>query len=357
MNQLVIRVDASVWIGTGHVMRCLVLADELSSRGLKPKFACLPQNGDMISYIESRGYEVFSLTPCQAVTPKQNDDYLGWLQRTVEEDSSDFFNQVKSVDLVIVDHYALDASWHKRIKSRFNCKVVAIDDLARQHDADILIDQTLGRSATDYSGIEKILTGTRYALLNNNFSKLRSEAEKRVRSRGKLRVLISMGGIDLPNATSKIIHSLADLPDTELTVLLGERSPHYKRVKELSTFYDNVKHINFTSDMAGLMLAQDIAVGAPGSTSWERACLGLPSIVIPIADNQNMICEQLVKHGACLSIPLETIQEALPDALIQLTGKWREYYHNSLAICDGRGAVRVTDEIMRVINEDNNLMH
>ncbi|MCV5261658.1 UDP-2,4-diacetamido-2,4,6-trideoxy-beta-L-altropyranose hydrolase, partial [Escherichia coli] len=103
-----------------------------------------------------------------------------------------------------------------------------------------------------------------------------------------------MGGIDAPNATFKVLESLCGKVEAKFTVLLSPRAPHFDQVKELCASRADVSHLDFVSDMASLMLEHDIAIGAPGTTSWERACLGLPNVIVPLAENQQLICKQLV---------------------------------------------------------------
>ena len=123
--KIVFRVDASIWIGGGHVMRCLALAQALKPAIESVKFACLPQNGDLIQLIQSRGFQVCVLnTPAWIITPENDTDYAAWLQRSQEDDVADFIKVVGHADLVVTDHYAIDAAWQKAIRQAFpvqNC--------------------------------------------------------------------------------------------------------------------------------------------------------------------------------------------------------------------------------------------
>ena len=348
--KVVFRVDASVWIGSGHVMRCLVLADELKSHGYSVSFACLPQKGDMISYIESRGFDVVTLTaPSEYIQPTHEADYSGWLQRSVCEDARDFLSHIKAADLVVIDHYAVESDWHKRVKNELGCHLMAIDDLARTHDVDLIIDQTLGRNPNEYIGSARALTGSDYALLAPNFLALREQGLNRVPPKKKSRVLISMGGIDNPNATLSVLKALVGRVDASFTVLLSTRAPHYHEVKAWCHQHHDVEHKEFESNMAELMLQHDIAIGAPGTTSWERACLGLPSILIPLAENQSMICAQLLAHQAILKVNLPEIKEKLLAAYEQIISGWATYHTNNLRLCDGLGLRRVVLEIQQML--------
>jgi UDP-2,4-diacetamido-2,4,6-trideoxy-beta-L-altropyranose hydrolase len=330
------------------VMRCLTLADALTSHAFRVTFACLPQQGDMICYINHRGYSVTKLTPVfSPLVPLHDSDYLAWLQRNVEEDALDFIRQVDAADIVITDHYAIGFVWHLTIRKALSCKIVAIDDLVRRHNADYIIDQTLGRSPKEYSDKHIALAGTNYALLAPSFLQHRSLAIAKAHPSKIPKILIFMGGVDAPNATLKVLRSLVGKVKASYTVVMGPRSVHYHQVASWCAENDDVAHLDFAEDFAGLMVRHDIAIGAPGSTSWERACLGLPSIVIPIAANQKTIAKQLVKYRAAISLTLNDIEKKTVDASRTLLANWKEYHRANLELCDGRGAQRVVLSIMQ----------
>ncbi len=346
-KKVIIRADASIWIGSGHIMRCLTLADELSLHGYSVEFCCIPQPGDMCHYVEQRGYHVTRLSmPRKPIEPKGTADYLAWLQRSVDEDIHDFLDKISAADWVITDHYAIGKKWQQVIKKALDCRMLAIDDLVRKHCADIIVDQTLNRQAGEYEA-NIALTGIDFALLDPSFHKLRARARERTIDQTSVSILVSMGGIDLPNATLMVLEALRGL-DLNITVLLSERSPHYKLVKSWCEQNTNVIHIAFTSNMAEMMLEHDIAIGAPGSTSWERACLGLPSIIIPLAENQYEICAQLVKSEVAFQININDISIALKATLKELVYRWPEFHQNSLNLCDGFGTQRVVKKIIEL---------
>ncbi|MGV2989265.1 UDP-2,4-diacetamido-2,4,6-trideoxy-beta-L-altropyranose hydrolase [Vibrio sp. E150_011] len=356
--KVVFRVDASLLIGSGHVMRCLVLADQLKLKGHEVLFACSPLEGDMRPFIQERGFDVATLPmPQKIITPKYDADYGAWLQKSVDQDAEDFIETVTCSDLVITDHYAIGEQWQRQIRKSLDCRLFAIDDLARIHDADIILDQTLGRSESDYEGsCTNVLLGCEYAMLQPAFSRKRTLALSRKCAGTIPQVLVSMGGVDAPNATLKVLESLSQKVDAQFTVLLSSRAPHYKEVTQWCAIQSNVVHLDFVSDMAGLMLEHDIAIGAPGTTSWERACLGLPNIVIPLADNQRLICEQLVRYDASISVEIKDISWKLIDAYRDVLERWMTFKQANLAICDGLGVNRVVEKIIELENESNNLM-
>lgn len=352
---MIIRADASIHIGSGHVMRCLVLAEALQEKAHNVSFVCRSQQGDMINFIQERGFDVFSLdeiTP--AIQPQSSADYLGWLQCSIEKDANDFLSQISNADIVITDHYALGKKWQSIVRDKLNCRIMAIDDLEREHDADLVLDQTLGREKESYSNIERVLTGTKYALLNSSFSALREQAYQRIAPQGNVKILVSMGGVDSPNATLAVLEKLSTLDNIEITVLLSPRAPHYISVNSFSQTKSNIKHIDFVSNMAQEMMNHDVSIGAPGATSWERACLGLPSIIIPLADNQREICERLVEAKVALKV--NDIDSQLINEFCDLLKSWEYYYQNNLSLCDGKGTLRVITAIEKWNNESNDYL-
>lgn len=353
---IVFRVDASLMIGSGHVMRCLVLADELKLKGYDIAFACTPLEGDMRSFICERGFRVITLPAPQAAIISTHDaDYEAWLQKDIDVDAQDFLSSISSADLVITDHYAIGEQWQKRVKSALGCYLFAIDDLARRHFADLILDQTLAREAVDYADSKAtVLCGTEFALLKPAFAGMREEALSRTLPSDKPKVLISMGGVDTPNATLKVLKALADgQVAAHFTVLLSPRAPHFQQVKEWCALRENVTHHEFVTDMARLMLAHDLAIGAPGTTSWERACLGLPSIIVPLARNQQLIFEQLIKHKAAFHVDIEDIPVCLVGEYKKILNHWSQLKDANLALCDGRGTRRVAFEIEQLLGKES----
>lgn len=351
--KVIFRVDASLLIGSGHVMRCLVLADALGQKGHKIDFACSPLKGDMRTFIRERGFNVITLAePQRIIEPQYDADYEAWLQKSVTDDAQDFLSAVKSADLVVTDHYAIGAEWQGKIVAALNCCLLAIDDLGRCHRADLVLDQTLERSEADYaSSNTEVLVGSEYALLRADFSNKREAALSRQLSDAPLRVLVSMGGIDAPNATLRVLESLCCHVNANFTVLLSPRAPHFQQVNEWCLTHPNVRHQEFVFDMASLMLEHDIAIGAPGTTSWERACLGLPNIIVPLAENQQLICEQLIKHDAAVLVDIKDIPSKLHSAFLKVIEEWSQFKEANLALCDGRGARRVVFEIEHLVSK------
>jgi len=358
---IVIRADASIYIGSGHIMRCLVLASVLKEHGHQVSFASRPQQGDLIDFVRNKGFLVKELVaPTHWLIPKDSADYAAWLQVPWQEDAQSFFQQVDSVDIVIVDHYGLNSEWEALCRAHLECKLFAIDDLLRQHQAEVVLDQTLSRTAIDYRQLNAngiALTGCDFALLNSNFAKYRKKALQTSLLPLQPKVLVSMGGIDQPNATLQTLKTLSSIKGDKplLTVLLSPKAPHYQIVKNFCTEQSSwITHVDFVENMAELMLNHHVAIGAPGTTSWERACLGLPNIIVPLADNQRTISEQLVKVGAAIKVDLSDLSRQLLTAYQTMLDSWDHMRLANLSLCDGLGVFRVTHCINQLSENNNN---
>ncbi|ALQ09829.1 hypothetical protein D172_015305 [Pseudoalteromonas sp. Bsw20308] len=354
---IIMRADASSHIGSGHIMRCLVLADRLKLDGHKVVFATRPQNGDLVTFIKQRGFSIYELQqPADWLVPTSTADYAAWLQVSECDDAQECATAFDSPDLVITDHYGIGAQWHKVVKEAYNCKIIAIDDLVRDHAADLIIDQTLLREPSEYHLLNPkttALTGTQYAIINTHFSSRHLSQLAAVSTlKNRPRVLLSMGGIDAPNASLQVLKVLKESVNPPITtVLLSARAPHYKSVTEFAVEYSVwLTHIDFVDDMAALMCEHDIAIGAPGSTSWERACVGLPSIVIALADNQQTICKNLEAVGAAISVELEAVSTTLMKAYERLIADYSKMRTINLQLCDGQGVKRIMKHITQLFS-------
>lgn len=360
---IVIRTDASIHIGSGHVMRCLGLAKALRHNGHNVSFASRRQQGDFVDFVRSEGFKVYELiTPPEWRTPRNSADYEAWLQVTWKEDAESLIQAVDSVDLLIVDHYSLAFDWEVCVKERLQCKVFAIDDLVRKHHADLILDQTFLRDAEEYRTLNPttiILAGSHFALLKNNFITFRKKALNIEKPGVKTRVFLSMGGFDVPNATLQILQVLSKISGKKplVTVLLSAKAPNYQSVKAFSQKHLSwVTHIDFTDNMAEVMSSHHVAIGAPGGTAWERACLGIPSVIITLADNQKTISANLVKVGAAIDVHVANIESDFLPAYQTIIKEWSTMRATNLSVCDGLGLLRVIQSINSLWANQPNLI-
>lgn len=305
------RADASLQIGTGHVMRCLTLADALRERGAHCTFVCRPHAGHLLDLIAQRGHQAIALRePQKGYKAPANPAHATWLGTSWFDDAEQTLQVLAGqvVDWLVVDHYALDQRWEQVLRD-INVRIMVIDDLAdRPHDGDLLLDQTYGRLAADYVPLVRkscqLLCGSQYALLGPEFAALREYSLKRREQPVLKELLITMGGVDKDNVTGVVLNALRtrSLPeDCRLTVVMGQTAPWLQEVKKLAfTMPWPTRVLVGVNDMAQLMADSDLAIGAAGATAWERCCLGLPSIMLVVADNQMKIANGLEQNGAAL---------------------------------------------------------
>jgi len=363
-SKITFRVDASLQMGTGHVMRCLTLANVLKHQGSDCHFICREHPGNLIGHIRNQGFEVHILpfevpTTQQAYNTETGLAHAGWLGATQQQDAAEcstILNQL-TTHWLIVDHYALDAYWEMALKPDYQ-KLMVIDDLAdRPHCCDLLLDQTFGRDAKDYApwthAASTLLCGSRYSLLRPDFAALREYSLKRREQPQLQHLLITMGGVDKDNATGQILEALiaTTLPqECRISVVMGSTAPWLTEIRQLATHMPWPTEVKVgISDMAQLMADSDLAIGAAGATSWERCCLGLPTIMLVLADNQRKIAQTLAQANAVyvLHDPQE-ITDRLPELLNKLVESATQRTSMSQAaakIVDGNGVARVIQHL------------
>ncbi len=357
-----IRCDASHDIGTGHVMRCLTLADQLRDKGAVVTFISRDHAGNISDVIEKHGFSVHRLPFIAANSDKVfESEYARWLAASVETDAFEtgawLKSRNRSIDLLVVDHYALGAEWEIAARPLVS-RIMVIDDLAnRRHDCDLLLDQNrLASSDNCYDGLVpadcRNLIGPGYALLRPEFVRMRAESEQ---ARDSRRLFLFFGGSDPTDETGKAVRALTMLRDYDLTadVVVGQTNPHRAAVEKTCRQMPGMAYHSQVDNMAELMARAGLGLGAGGVTTYERCCLGLPTLITAIAENQIAIGEGADEHGVARylgrssEVTAEMIAEAivpfLSDAAIgvQMAAKAR-------ALVDGYGTQRVAEELFRL---------
>lgn len=362
---VVFRADASLRIGSGHVMRCLTLAEELRRQGHSCEFVCRKHTGHLGEFIASRDFTCHLLAnpeePAAKPAQRHNTGYSDWLGVDWETDAEQTLAAIspRQVDWLVSDHYALDSRWEKRLATVAR-RLMVIDDLAdRDHECDLLLDQNLGTQDSDYNHRVPTrcskLIGPRYALLRPEFPARREGALERRAKPSIKRILISLGGVDPDNVTAEVMRALthSSLPvDTELDIVLGAAAPHLEEVRALAEELPFQATVSVSvSDMAERMCRADISVGAAGSTSWERCCLGLPAIMVILAENQRAIGNALAASGSAILLDKDAIADQLGgilDELVLSGERLQRLADNAKTICDGLGTSRLISEMVRI---------
>ena len=339
-------------------MRCLALADELTRQGHQCWFICREHLGHLGDVIISEGYSLTLLSAPTDTPPQQknseSDDYARWLGVTWQEDANQTLDAISPLKpgWLVVDHYALDAQWERTLSSAVN-KIMVIDDLAnRPHESALLLDQNLGRLASHYDGLLPAeclrLIGPRYSLLRPEFAALREQSLSRRKNPELKRILISLGGVDRTNVTGQVLTALAhsSLPaSTELDIIMGASAPYLDEVRQQAAQLPFKATVSVNvQDMAERMCLADLSIGAAGGTSWERSCLGLPAVLVVLAENQVSGAKALETAGAARMIGEPSlVGTILPSIFVELSNSAGLVHMSKAAanITDGQGVFRV----------------
>lgn len=358
LRNIIFRTDASLQIGTGHVMRCLTLAKALRELGASCDFVCRAHPGNLIELIKQQGFVVHTL-------PHDPDweslemvpDHAAWLGMDWQTDAEQTKASIdeRAIDWLIVDHYALDIRWEKTLRPLCR-KLMVIDDLAdRSHDSDLLLDQNLVNNLHHrYDGRVPIhcarLLGPEYALLQAKYADLHPRTPPRVGPIKK--ILVFFGGVDRFDLTGRTISAFLALDRTDITldVVINPASPHHIAIRKRVQDCANITLHETLPSLAPLMLKADLAIGAGGATAWERCCLGLPSIVITMAENQKPIAAELNRQGFVrwlghhdlVSEPV--LIAAMQDVLKESTVS--DWSLQCLSLVDGKGTEKVASIIL-----------
>lgn len=306
--QIAIRTDASFAIGSGHIMRCLTLAEQLRKKAVNVLFICRELAGNLNNFIADRGFDLYILPPPhEGISQELNWNYhASWLEVPWEQDADEtvaYLQKHGNIDCLIVDHYAIEKNWEQR-QRRFVQRIMVIDDLAdRAHDCDLLFDQNLAEYPEEkYQGLLPNhciqLIGPKYALLRQEFIEIRKHL--RHRDGSIQRVVLYFGGADLYDLASKVLEAIwiMNIPQVQFDVVAGGQNSHAEKVQELCSQMPNTRYYCQVSNMSELMTGADLAIGGAGGTTWERCFLGLPAIIFSMADNQTANAELISRRGA-----------------------------------------------------------
>jgi UDP-2,4-diacetamido-2,4,6-trideoxy-beta-L-altropyranose hydrolase len=334
-RRIILRADASQSIGTGHVMRCATLAAEFRVRGWLATLVARDLPAVLERSLLAAGIEVFRLPELSVdAEPAYLGAHLG-----------------SAVDVVVTDHYGIGAPWQRQAAA-WATLVMAIDDLAdRAQAVEILLNQNLGVDEARYSGLvdlsATVLTGPRYALVRPEFAAAR--ARERQRSGTVDRILVFMSGADQANLTLTASRAAASV-GAAVDVVVGAAYAFEPKLRDLAARFPSIEvHVN-TPDMAALMERADLAIGAASSASWERCTLGLPSVLVTLADNQIEGARNLAEAGAAVSLGwYDQVTEAdvvrTLEALMADPTSIRAMGSAAAQIADGLGTRRVADVI------------
>lgn len=336
-------------------MRCLTLARALRARGHDCHFVMRALSGHQGPRVASEGFALTLLPPPSGAVINGGPAHADWAEVNWEQDADETAAAVSQVDWLVLDHYAFDRKWEKTVLPQ-GARLCVIDDLAdRAHACDLLLDQNLGRRAEDYDphvpARAARLIGPRHALLRPEFALARDAAlAARTGRGGRLRhILITMGGVDADNATGAVLAAVAQ-SGLKVTVVLGSAAPALEAVKAQAATMQGVRILVDVPDMSVLMAEADLAIGATGGTAWERCVLGLPTLMLVLADNQAPAAQALAEVGAGVSLgrfdePGLGARLAAALAACAEPGMLLEMSRKAASVCDGSGTARVVSAL------------
>ena len=343
-GRAVLRADASAAIGTGHVVRCRTLGSALVARGWTVTFASRDLPEALVASVREAG---------MGIVPIPSD-----LGSEAEADALDAVMPAEGVELVVADHYGIQAAWFERLRDKARV-LMAIDDLGdRPQPVDLLLDQNLGTEAGRYDRLApgaRVLVGPRFALVRPEFAALRARRGlDHTRLDGSIaRVLVFVSGADIDDVTARAVDALTGL-ELAVDVVVGASYGHSIELRRrVERLHDGELHVNVDT-MAELTDAADLAIGAPSSASWERCTLGLPTLMVVLADNQLGVERALVEAGAAMSLGWHTMvtARAIRDMVVVLQnepGRVAAMARAAAGITDGRGTERVVAEIEALV--------
>ncbi len=344
MVQVVIRVDGSSKIGSGHVMRCLALGRALRTQLWQVHFVCKELAGHYCDVIQQAGFAL------SKISAHPGSLEVNWLEDAAQTLVAINADVCEAVDWLVLDHYMLTQEWEQALRPHVS-RVLVIDDFGnRHHDCDVLLDQnvlpgTVNRYEACTSQNCKHLLGPEYALLQPVYQQARQHIRPRTGS--IKRILIFFGGVDSANMTEKAVDAFLELQRQDIAVdlVLGSNYLHQDAVRRKVQGCSNI-HIHVgLPDLADLMRVADLAIGAGGVTHWERMCLGLPSVVVSLSANQTPVNESLSNLGLVKllghhsAVTVSQISQVLNELV--RSGLAPDWSQRCMELVDGRGALRV----------------
>lgn len=364
------RVDASQKIGTGHVRRCLSLAQALKKFDAQSRFIC--RQHDEVSAHLIPTHQACDWLAASTQTFSDNDPnvappYASWGLVPWQLDADQTIAVLKKapVDWLVVDHYAWDARWHQRVTAEVNVRLLAIDDLAdRSLSADMLLDQNLDQNHFDkykhcisFAGERvRLMAGPRYALLSDRYKLApRYEFSKVASSIG-----IFMGGTDPDDLSSQVLLACREVAKFtgRITLVSSQQNPHYKGRLALAAKWPQTRVIHDLPDLSDFFASHDLQIGSGGGAAWERCCMGAPTLAVVAATNQQAVLPQLAGLQAVRLVELtksdsslqafgKTVAELLADPVSR-----QQLSEKSISLVDGRGSARVAAVLALAVSSD-----
>ena len=360
MKNIYFRCDSSETIGIGHFTRCLTIADDLARQGFHCIFITSESSNELLKNKKMSSFKIIKLpfydfsNKYDTLRFENNDIY----KKFENDDIQNILSIKKHIDsnsIVILDHYLLGLKWQINAKNFFR-KVVVIDDLLNtNHNCDLIIDPNM-RDLTDIKLLKSqyknipVLSGINYLIVRKNFLDIRQKIKKKLNLTKKhIDCLIMFGGLGDSKLIYEIVSIICGLPSNIIShVIIGENNKQFKKIRKLSTKQKNLKLYGFTEDIHLIMEKCDIAVGALGTTTWERCYIGLPALVIVQGHNQQKFLKYLVNENIVYDLGYNVEKDTLLNGfkhfkVFDQNGKIIR--KNLMGKIDGYGVKRITKEI------------
>ena len=341
---ILIRCDSSYQIGSGHVFRCLSLAQLLREKGHHIAFISRHLDKNVIHLIEEKQFKVYRLPAPTSIDAQREkgDLYASWLEVSESQDIAESKNVITDfkAQAMIVDHYGLTVNWEKNIKSA-GLNVFVIDDLFRAHFCDGLLDQNYHLTGKElYAEAApgaKLFLGPEFALLAEPILKLKINAWAFFQVVDE--ILVFFGGADPAQESVRFLRllPLTQIQNRKVHLVIGSQNPMKDEILKAAQKFSSVQVHVQTKAMDQLLSRVQLFIGSGGTTTWERARLGIPALCVAVAENQVSIASRLdkIKAHQYLGASQELSDEKFIDAINQVLSdaKKRElYYQNSLQL-------------------------
>lgn len=353
--RIAIRADATTSIGLGHIKRCLSLAHALRESGAEVALVVAYLDIDVSSLVLQAQFKYVQIPHCSKSLEMSEAKSLAWSVSEIKQDAFATIEVLKEwmPEFVIVDHYNLDADWHQLVSQQLNTRIAVIDDLAdRKIAAQFVIDHNFSKDhRAKYKGLipssTELLGGPRFALLGQSYVNAEPyKFREHVHSIG-----IFMGGTDPSNMSTMVLKACRAYAKFQgpIEIATTSSNPHYAALKKACAVWPDTTLLVDESELSGFFARHDLQIGAGGGATWERCCMGAPTLAIICADNQRVVVPALHDLGVLATInpaSEETIGQTV-RRLVESPNLRRQLSNASKQLVDGHGSKRVALVILR----------
>lgn len=346
-SRVAFRVDASTRMGLGHLKRCASLSEALRAAGFTTQLVTRDLGSRLQADIGSK-FDTICILPAPGAefAPDPNIPHSQWAGLDQTTDAEQFLGALETApDWIVLDHYAFDRQWLEVVRASTDARQLVIDDLGdRPLPTDILVDHNMAADYFEKHRLSqprpRVLGGPRYALIAHAYA----QAQRHLVSDTVRSIGIFMGGVDSPNATERALVACGEAGfEGAIEIVTTTANPNLRRLQEIASTDDRIDLSLDLADLTGFFASHDIQIGAGGGASWERCCIGAPSIVVQTADNQAIPLAGLREAGAALTSVspdstaiAQELRKLLADPRLRQT-----LSQHALALVDGRGSERV----------------